>query len=176
MVAHKKTQKHLEYSLADLAHWITEQSVSPNHPNVTSTKDVNTSAPKLEKQIGHFVQELTGDQRSPDRVASEFKVKCDSLQKFIAESLQSHENSQATTNALKHLHKVIVEALTQLSKVYKDVFKSSVLAQTHAFTPHHGQQVVHLANEQRYKNQANRGPQTDNLRHYNIPPGSKRGG
>ncbi len=175
MVAPKKAKKHLEHSLVDLAHWITAHSESPNHPKETSTKDVATFAHKLETQIGHFVQELM-KQHSPDKVAAEFKMKCDSLQKAIAESLQSHQNSQATTNALKHLHKVIVEALTQLSKVFKDLFKTSVLVQTPAFTPHHGQQVVHLANEQRYKNQSNRGPQTDNFRHYNIPPGSKRGG
>lgn len=173
MVAPKKAKKQLEHSLVDLAHWITAHSVSPNHPKETSTKNVENFVTKLEKQIGHFVQELTAQQHPHERVAAEFKVKCDSLQRAIAESLQSHDNSQATTNALKHLHKVIVDALTQLSKIYREVFKSAALSPTPAFTPHHGQQVVHLANEQRYKVQASRGPQTDNLRHYNIPPGKK---
>ncbi len=174
MVAPKKAQKHLEHSLADLAHWITAHSVSPNHPKETSTKDVTTFAPKLENQIGHFIQELKAHQHPQERVVSEFKVKCDSLQKAIADSLlKSHENSQATTTALKHLHKMIVEVLTQLSKTHKDLFKTAALSQTPVFAPHHGQHVQHLANEQRYKSHANRGPQTDSFRHYNIPPGKK---
>lgn len=88
----------------------------------------------------------------------------------VAEALLSKDNTQTT--ALKKLQKTIVQALSRMIKVFKDLFKSTTsLEKIPSFTPHHGQQVVHLANEQRYKSQKAHGASQDALRHYNIPKG-----
>ncbi|HRE32364.1 MAG TPA: hypothetical protein PLD88_10355 [Candidatus Berkiella sp.] len=173
MVTPKKAKKYLEYALTELSHWITQHSQSPNQPKATSVKELPIFVEKLQKQINHFVDELIA---SPplQKVAQEFKGKCDEIQDAVSQSLlPASENSKTTISALKQLQKVLTDALKKLSQVFKELFKNSVITPTPVFTPHHGQQVVHLANEQRFKSHGAHGPQADSFRHYNIPPGKK---
>ncbi|MGE3319447.1 MAG: hypothetical protein AB7I18_09115 [Candidatus Berkiella sp.] len=170
MTAPKKAKKHLEHALTDLSHWITHHSGNANQPKDQSVKNIGAFAKRLEKQIAHFVDGLVSDSSSHN-VAAQFKARCDSTQQLIAEALLSKDHTQTAVNALKQLHKTIVDALYRMSQVFKDLFKSTTsLEKMPSFTPHHGTQVVHLKNENSFKKQQSRGSQ-DALRHYNIPKG-----
>ncbi|MCS5710850.1 hypothetical protein [Candidatus Berkiella aquae] len=173
MVAPKKAKKVLEHALTELSHWITQHSHSPNQPKAISVRDIPVFVEKLQKQISHFVEELI-ESPALENVAKEFKGKCDEVQDAVSQSLlPANENSEKTVNALKQLQKVVTNALKKLNQVFKELFKNSVITAAPTFTPHHGQQVVHLANEQKFKSHGSHSPQVDSLRHYNIPPGKK---
>lgn len=171
MVAPKKAKKHLEHVLTDFSTWITHHSGNVNQPKDQSARNTAAFTTRLEKQISHFVDILLGDVSSHN-LAAQFKAKCDNVMQVVAEAMLSTENSKSTVSALKRLHKAIVDALYRMSTVFKDLFKStSSLEKLPSFTPHHGHQVVHLANEQSFKSQKARGASQDALRHYNIPKG-----
>ena len=171
MVAPKKANKHLEHVLTELSTWITHHSGNANQPKDQSVRKLSAYTARLEKQIAHFVNDLVEDS-SQHSLAAQFKVKCDKAKQVVAEAMLVTGNSEVTASALKKLHKAIVQALYHMSQVYKDLFKStSSLDKIPSFTPHHGHQVVHLANEQSFKNQRSRGMSQDAARHLNIPKG-----
>lgn len=170
MPAPKKAKKHLEHVLTEFSHWITSHSGNANQPKDQSSRNIGAYATRVEKQISHFVDGLLQD-GSQHSLAAQFKAKCDRVQQVIAEALVTKDHAQTAVNALKKLHKTIVDALYRMSQVFKDLFKSTPsLEKIPSFTPHHGTQVVHLKNEDRFKKQQSRGSQ-DALRHYNIPKG-----
>lgn len=171
MVTPKKAKKHVEHVLTELSTWISNHSGNANQPKDQSVRKISAFTERLEKQIAHFTNDLVED-FSKHSLAAQFKAKCDNAKQVVAEAMLATDNSQVVVNAFKKLHKAIVEALYRLSKVFKDLFKStSSLDKIPSFTPHHGQRVVHLANEQSFKNQRSRGMSQDAARHLNIPKG-----